>query len=629
MPNKSIRTLRVEDFQIGDTIVARIQNRRGNRVNLPQPLQPGELGWCLDTKQLFIGLSEENSVSGIEIYRVGVLNAQSLTTEIIDQQLIEFDTKWVRLNRSVNLKDRMNEYVNEETLLASLREVPATVYVDSQKRSIVSRVEDNIEIISTLNNQVLESLRGSYIDPNTSDLFNYDFRKQALITYDWVKEYSTACKIRVETVSGGVITGISIKDPGLGYVADTYGSNVVQLYDKSTTNGAIFSGEIDAAKEGILTGVFIILGGSNYTVGQELTLTAPVQTGITATAGTIIRDTVGNGALLQVTVGFKGHEYAEHSSPEVVIVDSGGGTGAEIEAYVLNGEVVVLSIVKGGSGYSDQTQVYIAPPKSDYLYKFKYDVGVDDQDSVRFSDPGLAGVRLEDYNKLLNSIAYLSAVDQIISVGVLGRAPSNDGDFYPRDNMMISGLFYLDTPRQSSNVAAIINTLTKSSTGIVTSKQNVELLTEFSANEEDLDTLITDLLTYELTPTNDYLKVTNDAPSGTGQYSSPDLEYNVLESDNQSFDYTVHLSNPVLGYSSSGRLLVITNPKVDVVSQTRVSDSSTEVRGDSIARLDEGGPDISFTSIYKPDRRVVELYYRHNFPSNVILKVLTKRWLSY
>ena len=37
------------------TTFARIQHRRGIKTDLPQELYEGELGWCIDTRELFIG----------------------------------------------------------------------------------------------------------------------------------------------------------------------------------------------------------------------------------------------------------------------------------------------------------------------------------------------------------------------------------------------------------------------------------------------------------------------------------------------------------------------------------------------------------------------------------------------
>jgi hypothetical protein len=40
------------------TTIARIQHRRGLRTDLPTNLEEGELGWCMDTKELFLGNSQ-------------------------------------------------------------------------------------------------------------------------------------------------------------------------------------------------------------------------------------------------------------------------------------------------------------------------------------------------------------------------------------------------------------------------------------------------------------------------------------------------------------------------------------------------------------------------------------------
>ena len=39
-------------------VISQIQHRRGIRSDLPNQLAEGELGWCLDTRQLFIGNSD-------------------------------------------------------------------------------------------------------------------------------------------------------------------------------------------------------------------------------------------------------------------------------------------------------------------------------------------------------------------------------------------------------------------------------------------------------------------------------------------------------------------------------------------------------------------------------------------
>ncbi len=49
-------------------VISRIQNRRGRRENLPQPLRPGEIGLTADTEQVWIGGDPELMISGVKAY---------------------------------------------------------------------------------------------------------------------------------------------------------------------------------------------------------------------------------------------------------------------------------------------------------------------------------------------------------------------------------------------------------------------------------------------------------------------------------------------------------------------------------------------------------------------------------
>ena len=66
---------------MSDVVVARIQNRRGLRRDLPQPLAPGELGFCTDTGELYIGNEVGNSTSlCIETYTPSTATNQLINT---------------------------------------------------------------------------------------------------------------------------------------------------------------------------------------------------------------------------------------------------------------------------------------------------------------------------------------------------------------------------------------------------------------------------------------------------------------------------------------------------------------------------------------------------------------------
>lgn len=72
-------------------VISRIQQRRGRRENLPQPLKPGEIALTSDTRQVWIGADPahllEEGARGIYVYSdQDILTAQ----EIIDNRIIEF-----------------------------------------------------------------------------------------------------------------------------------------------------------------------------------------------------------------------------------------------------------------------------------------------------------------------------------------------------------------------------------------------------------------------------------------------------------------------------------------------------------------------------------------------------------
>ena len=52
-------------------VISRIQNRRGIRENLPQPLLPGEFALTVDTGELWIGTDPNQPPWGVRTYGTG------------------------------------------------------------------------------------------------------------------------------------------------------------------------------------------------------------------------------------------------------------------------------------------------------------------------------------------------------------------------------------------------------------------------------------------------------------------------------------------------------------------------------------------------------------------------------
>ena len=74
-------------------IISRIQNRRGLKQDLPQPLRPGELGFATDTRQVFIGADPNDAISGgynkQSIFETTV-GAKDFTSSIANNNIIAF-----------------------------------------------------------------------------------------------------------------------------------------------------------------------------------------------------------------------------------------------------------------------------------------------------------------------------------------------------------------------------------------------------------------------------------------------------------------------------------------------------------------------------------------------------------
>lgn len=73
------------------TIISRMQQRRGLKQDLPQPLRPGELGFTIDSQQVFIGADPQGapSFNKTSVFE-NTLNSRVLTESLLANQVFEF-----------------------------------------------------------------------------------------------------------------------------------------------------------------------------------------------------------------------------------------------------------------------------------------------------------------------------------------------------------------------------------------------------------------------------------------------------------------------------------------------------------------------------------------------------------
>ena len=69
------------------------------------------------------------------------------------------------------------------------------------------------------------------------------------------------------------------------------------------------------------------------------------------------------GVITEIRVLVPGSGYTVR--PDVLIIDTNGGTGASASAQIENGEVVSVNILNGGTGYSSSTTVFFIPASDD------------------------------------------------------------------------------------------------------------------------------------------------------------------------------------------------------------------------------------------------------------------------
>lgn len=79
-----------------NVVISRIQNRRGLKQDLPQPLREGELGLALDSSQVYIGGDINSTTSNISSFE-STTSAVSLTQDIANTRIIHFTVPHKRL----------------------------------------------------------------------------------------------------------------------------------------------------------------------------------------------------------------------------------------------------------------------------------------------------------------------------------------------------------------------------------------------------------------------------------------------------------------------------------------------------------------------------------------------------
>jgi len=422
---------------IGEKIVARMLNRRGRRINLPQPLDAGELGWCLDTKQLFVGLDPENALPAIETY-IGPSTMADANT-ILNTQIIEFTTPYLRLKTNhPNIYSKNN---SEEDVLAVLANVPVSSFVLGNNGGTSSTLESNIDVMNEIRLQIAQVMSGIGNYPYT---YVYDWVSSEPITAEATPIIGggTGATLTLTVDGGGAILTAVPLATGSGYAINDVilivGGNSAGRYTVNTIGGggSIATGTLSAPGSTYSAGVANTIHGklSTYTLdvaglGYKCPPTISVTgDGFGATASAVL-DTDGSGKVISLSIDTVGVGYTTMAFSFTAPHD---GLGATLNVTASSGIIQTATVAAGGSGYNVGDLLYITggdgtgrfsvltvgvtgnvltgsltvagtayvtnatnattvyTNRSNTLYKFTYQVGVEnDASDVAFGDSNL------------------------------------------------------------------------------------------------------------------------------------------------------------------------------------------------------------------------------------------------
>lgn len=583
--------------QTGDTVVARIQNRRGYKINLPQPLAPGELGWCIDTKELFIGLDASTSSTSITI------SNQIEAQRLLDDELIEFSSKWGYLNGTVSGSvDNDGTTLSEEEFIRGYLSLSTEDILNGS--SVASDAESNIFTLSQLNNAVLSSIP-SALQPNSLRVTT--------------TESSSARNAVVQvSISGNSLSlddsfpdQLVESDAGLGYfqgdtvfIANPNGTAANFVVDVSDDG----QGKVEKFNTGTTTGSNWDMPDGTY----KMQVSGPDLNSKIATSdpSSIV---IVDGKLQEIDVLSQGGEYKTRPVVEV------RGGGAVVDAVVKSiwdrnsGTVVGFEVINQGSGYTSAPTVIVRPPVSKTLYKFRYDIGIPNSTSSTIASTNstlnLQNDILYPNSRLLSELP--NEQSQVLGVSGQGKTVTLDAS---GENILT-----MDTSQQSSAVTTLLNALNSSSDSIAQSSQNVEILTEFSTLPTPPPSVIIDV---------EDLESANLAPTSPNGWTTVSLDNKLNPGSTIPMTFDPSVSNSIfLKYSCkhTGSESFLRNGFMNIVSFNSDADlttTSTEVK--ESPSLD--GLNLYFRSIVQSGQAVVQ--YWHTLPSNIEFKFSTTEWLS-
>ena len=230
-------------------VVSRIQNRRGLKQDLPQPLRSGEIGLATDSRQVFIGGDESTSSTNKTIIFENTDNAKAIVDSIANNQIISFTIPHRRYNTNLDgLDGTTKAFTYNPNSDVSATNSSRAVFRNTVGAGNVLSIESNVsfdadDITVVKNGTILTGNNTASIGDLTSEDYIFTagtslgsdhtitFKTVPLTSDDiGITYYSNSAIIRA---LDGPTTGNSIIRPNANVsqgIADFYTSNNVPTY---------------------------------------------------------------------------------------------------------------------------------------------------------------------------------------------------------------------------------------------------------------------------------------------------------------------------------------------------------------------------------------------------------------
>lgn len=125
-------------------IISRIQQRRGLKQDLPQPLRAGEIGFATDSKQIYIGADTDDAISSTYNKTVtfeNTLGASASTLSLSNSQIIKFTVPHIRFPKGSGSFDGVSK---TKSWKANSNLVSSAYLVNQAGNSVIRTVFDDV-----------------------------------------------------------------------------------------------------------------------------------------------------------------------------------------------------------------------------------------------------------------------------------------------------------------------------------------------------------------------------------------------------------------------------------------------------------------------------------------------------